>query len=131
MSRQTYSGTGTKALRGLFSKMYPVLCNQTLQTLHISIFENKLLIFIRDLHRRRQAGSLNLRQLDPDKESSVPTVRPAARGVQLGVIQPLQIRMDPLGICIILKANMLIGSLKNKRTLPHPLVAFVEQCRWK
>jgi hypothetical protein len=130
---QTCSGIGVKALRGLFSIMYPVSCNNNLQTMGIGVFENKLLIFIRHLHKRRQAGNSKLRQLYPDKESLVPTVRPAARGVQLGAggcNATTTNQLHPPGIFKTSKASMLIGSQKNLRNPPpYPHVAFVESRR--
>jgi hypothetical protein len=55
--------------------------------------------------------------------------RAVAIGVQEGAMQEVQIRMHPLGVCKISKANMLISPLKTCDTLPHPRAASFEPPR--
>jgi len=53
--------------------------------------------------------------------------RPAAKGVQVSAMHPLQIWLHPPAICKISKTNMLINQPKTCDALSHPRFAFVEQ----
>jgi hypothetical protein len=52
--------------------------------------------------------------------------RPVARGMQMGVMLPIQIWKLPLRICRISKKNLLISPLKNVR---HPTASTCYVCR--
>jgi hypothetical protein len=51
------------------------------------------------------------------KKKNCDLSRPVGRGLRMGAMFPLQIWIDPLGICRISKKNMLIIQLKHVR---HP-----------
>ena len=55
-------------------------------------------------------------------------IRPLARGVEVGALQPLQIWLHPLGICKISKTNMLMRSELRKNNIKKPIH---DSCDWQ
>ena len=81
------------------------------------IFVTSQLNSLEPLGRNRKAVSKSVNSVEE---------RPIVRGVQVGTMQPLKIRLHPSGICKISKTDMLIRPLKGHRdTVPHPRVASV------